>query len=85
MIKEILNEEIKKVIKCKQDGYKVTTVNGKKKCVKMSPDEIRARKIAAKKAALKRKAKGAEIAKKAAKTKKKNVAMNIKRVVKKIG
>ena len=57
-------------IKCKKDGYKWNAKLGK--CVKMSPEEIKARKLAAKKAAVKRKGKLAQIAKKAAITKAKN-------------
>jgi len=75
---------IKKFV-CKKDGYKVTTdENGRKKCVKMSQEEIRARKKAAKKAALKRKAKLAQIIKKAQKTKLLNQKRNIKKVVKEL-
>jgi len=57
-------------IKCKKDGYKWNAKLGK--CVKMSPEEIKKRKLAAKKAAIKRKGKLAQIAKKAAITKAKN-------------
>ena len=57
-------------IKCKKDGYKWNAKLGK--CVKMSPEEIKKRKLAAKKAAQKRKGKMAQIAKKAAITRAKN-------------
>ena len=72
--------------KCKKDGYKVITDpnTGKKKCVKMSQDEIRKRKIAAKKASLKRKSQLLNIVKKMRKTKLKNQQKNIKKIVKEI-
>ena len=72
-------------IKCKKDGYKVVTDDsGKKKCVKMTPQEIKARQKGAKAAAKKRKGKLALILKKAQKTKAQNAKKNIQRVVKKV-
>jgi len=71
--------------KCDKKNYKVVTdENGKKKCVKMTPDEIKKRKMAAKKAAVKRKSKLAMIIKKAQKTRLKNKQMGIKKIVKTI-
>jgi hypothetical protein len=57
-------------IKCKKDGFRWNANLGK--CVKMSQDEIKARKKAAKISAQKRKGKMAQIAKKAAITRAKN-------------
>jgi hypothetical protein len=72
--------------KCKKDGYKVVTdpKTGKKKCVKMSPEEIRKRQIAAKKAAIKRKSKLLDIIKKMKKTRLKNQQKQVKRIVKEL-
>ena len=71
--------------KCKKDGYKVTTdENGRKKCVKMTHDEIKKRKVSAKKAALKRKSKLAAIIKKMQKTRMKNQQKHYKKIVKEI-
>jgi hypothetical protein len=57
-------------IKCKKDGFRWNANLGK--CVKMSQDEIKARKKAAKIAVQKRKGKMAQILKKAAITRQKN-------------
>jgi len=71
--------------KCDKENYKVVTdENGKKKCVKMSPEEIKKRKLAAKKAAIKRKSKLAQIIKKAQKTRLQNQQKGIKKVIKTI-
>ena len=69
--------------KCEKPGFKIDPKNPKK-CIKMSPEEIKARKKAAKVAAKKRKAKLAQIIKKAQKTKAKNAAKGVKTIIKKV-
>ena len=74
-----------KIIKyiCSKPGYKKDPENPKK-CIKMSPEEIKNRKKAAKKAVLKRKSKLLDIIRKARKTKLKNQQKHIQIIKKEI-
>jgi hypothetical protein len=74
-----------KIIKyiCSKPGYKKDPKNPKR-CIKMTPEEIKNRKKAAKKSVIKRKSKLLDIIRKAKKTRLKNQQKNIQVIKKEI-